>query len=237
VGIQAAKGEYIAFVDADDLWAKDKLRLQVDLLTKTGLAWVYCDAYAFDDESGKRLYRLRNIAHQYSGDILKALFLANFIPSPTPIIHRTVFEYVGYFDEDLSLSEDWNMWLKIAAHFPVGLVSQPLAFYRIRATSNTGSANPQRTLQGGLTVIEKAVAREPVRLGPLKNRRMASFYSWVAGICAQKKMWFEARRMYIQAAKLSPGLFRAYAGWAACFFDGWLWRAAFDLRDQLFRRL
>ena len=238
VGIRAAKGEYIAFVDADDLWAKEKLQLQVDLLKRTGLAWVYCDAFAFDDTNGARLHRIGNVAHQYDGDILKTLFFADFIPSPTPVIRRSVFEHVGYFDEDRTVRnrEDWDMWLRIAACYPIGLVSEPLADYRVHSTSMTGNEDPQVFLQGHFAVIERAIAREPTRLGPLKNREMANRFSQVAGIYAQREMWLEAQRMYIQAMRILPGQVRAYAGWAACFWGGWFWRIAFDLRRQLFWR-
>lgn len=220
VGIQAARGEYIAFVDADDLWAKEKLRLQVKLLKGTGVAWAYCDAYTFDDKSGRRLGRFGKANRQYDGDILESLFLAQFIPSPTPIIRRAVFEHVGYFDEHMKVAEDWNMWLKIAAHYPVGLVPMPLADYRCHSTSVIGGLDPQAILNAQLTLIEKAIAREPARLGPLKNRAIANCYMGAGQRFASKSRLKEARQMFRSAIQSSPALVAGYIYWAGCFVGG-----------------
>jgi glycosyltransferase involved in cell wall biosynthesis len=229
VGIRAARGEYIAFVDADDLWAKEKLRLQVDLIKRTGVAWVYCDAYTFDDKSGRRLGRFGKANRQYDGDILKSLFLAQFIPSPTPIIRRTVFEHVGYFDEHIRVAEDWNMWLKIAAHYPVGLVSVPLADYRCHSTSVIGGLDPQAILHAMLTFIERAIVREPVRLGPLKNRAMANCYIDAGRRWASRGRLREARQMFRSAIQLSPGLVEGYIDWAGCLIGGLPLRVAIKM--------
>ena len=220
VGIRAARGEYIAFVDADDLWAKEKLRLQVDLLKRTGLAWVYCDALAFDDESGKPLFKFGELVQQYDGDILKPLFLADFIPSPTPIIQKSVFEHVGYFDEDRTLQnrEDWDMWLKIAACYPIGLVSEPLANYRVHSTSMTSSEDPQVFLQGHFAVIERAIAREPTRLAPLKNQAIANRYVHAGRSMAGQGNTRGAREMFAQAIQYCPGQWQAYIFLISTFF-------------------
>lgn len=222
VGIRAARGEYIAFVDADDLWTKEKLRLQMDLLQKTGLAWVYCDAFAFDDQSGKRLYRFGEVVRQLTGDILESLFFNHFIPSPTPVIRKSVFEHVGYFDEDLQFSEDWNMWLKIAAHYPIGLVSMPLAGYRVHSTSMTGKGDPQIKLQGCLTVVERAVVREPIRLGTLRGQVCAKYYVAFGKAYASMRQTSTARTMFMKAIQCYPANPSAYIFWLSTWLGGTL---------------
>ena len=215
VGIRAARGEYIAFVDADDLWAKEKLRLQMDLLKETKLAWVYCDAFAFDDKSGKRLYRFGNVAHQYAGDILESLFITDFIPSPTPVIRKSVFEHVGYFDEDraVHIGEDWEMWLRIAACYPIGLVPESLADYRVHPTSMTGSVTPLSRLRGHLGVIEKAMLRESARLGPLYKGVTFNCYIKAGRAMAGQGNVAGAREMFAQAIHCQPDRGSAYVFW------------------------
>lgn len=219
-GIRAARGEYIAFVDADDLWAKEKLRFQMDLIKRTRLAWVYCDAVAFDDKSGRRLFRFGKANHQYDGNILKSLFITSFIPSPTPIVRRTVFEHVGYWDENIKVAEDWNMWLKIAAHYPVGLVSKPLAFYRCHSKSASRGLDPQALLQGQLVIIEKALVREPERLRPLKNWALAKCYIGAGRRLGSRGRLQEARHMFRSAIQLSPNHIEGYIYWVSCFVGG-----------------
>jgi len=235
VGIRSAQGKYIAFVDADDLWAKEKLRLQVDLLKRTGLAWVYSDAFAFDGENGKSLVRLGKSVRQYDGDILESLFLTDYIPSPTPIIRRSVFEHVGYFDEDrtVRIGEDWDMWLRIAACYPIGLVSEPLAYYRVHFTSMTGSEDTQVLLQGHIAVLEKAMAREQARLGSLKNRAFANCYIGGGQLFARRGNITTARQMFENAIRLSPSLVQAYVYWAACLFGDKPAQVLMNLRHRL----
>ena len=115
-GIRNAVGDWIAFVDSDDLWRPDKLDFQVALLDqKKNYFWCYSDAAYFDHSPENPLYRLSQVVRPESGRVLAPLFLGNFICSSSPIIHRRVFEDVGMWDEDVRLCEDWNMWLRVAA--------------------------------------------------------------------------------------------------------------------------
>ena len=224
VGIRAARGEYIAFVDADDLWAKEKLRLQVDLLKRTGLAWVYCDGVAFDDKSGRRLFRFGKANRQYDGDILKSLFLASFIPSPTPVIRRSVFGKAGLFNEKTNMrpiGEDWDMWLRIAAIYPVALIPQPLAYYRVHSASISVGADPFIKMQGCLAVVEEAVSREPARLGPLKNRALSNIYIATGRLLAVRGQTASARRMFLQAIHLTPCSILPYLYWGMAPVARW----------------
>jgi hypothetical protein len=116
------------------------------------------------------------------GDILRQLLLSNFIPSPTPVIRRSVFEEVGYFNEspDMRIGEDWDMWLRIAAKYPVGFVDLPLALIRRHAASMTTSMNLQLSLRGKLAIIEQAVKRNGLRLIDLEKKAMANVYNATA---------------------------------------------------------
>jgi len=238
-GINASQGNYVAFVDADDLWLPQKIELQMQLLREQpDLGWTYTDGYLFNDNDLNNLITFGKLSRLYEGDILPQLLLNDFIPSPTPLIRRPVLESVGYFDETLLRyqPEDWDLWLRLAASSRVGLVNRPLVRYRLHSESLMAREDIKLALDGKITIIEHAVARDPSRLAPLRSRALANSYKGIAGTYARKERWTEARRMYVNALKLSPGFASAYAGWVACFFNGWLWRKAFDLRSQLFWR-
>ena len=220
VGIRAACGSYIAFVDADDLWLPKKLELQMELFCRRpDLAWVYSDAIAFDGDTGQELFRMGDLTKPRTGDILRPLLLRDFIPSPTPVIRRDVFGTVGYFDEspDLQIGEDWNMWLRIAAKCPVEFVDQPLARYRSHRASTMGSTDLRYAFRNHWTLVENAVARDPERLSDLRGQALAGVCIRAAGLMVRRGDRRGARQMLGRAVRLFPWDLRIPLYWLAAF--------------------
>ncbi len=237
-GILAARGSYIAFVDADDLWMPEKLQMQMDLFSEhPDLVWAYCDAVVFDDQSGRDLYRAGATAKLHVGDILRPLLLGCFIPSPTPIIRREVFETVGYFDESplMRIGEDWNMWLRIAAKYPVGLVDQPLARLRVHSASTTAQMDLRYALQSKLLVVESAIARDPARLSDLRNRAVAKLYVGMGEYLVQRGDRIGAREMFGRAIRHYPYEARTIVYWATTLLPEMLLNRLIAMRRR-FRR-
>jgi hypothetical protein len=75
--------------------------------------------------------------------------------TPCIVVRRSVYEQLGGFDDRLACAEDWEMWVRVAARFPVYYEEQPLACYRLRDGSNTG-----RNLRSGLSVDHTRLAIE-----------------------------------------------------------------------------
>lgn len=235
-GIIAAKGKFIAFVDADDLWLPQKLEYQLQLLREQpDVGWAYTDGYLFEGNTTNNLTTFGRLARLYSGDMVHRLLLNNFIPSPTPLIRREVLGRAGLFDESLLQHEpeDWDLWLRVAACFPVGLVNRPLVRYRLHPDSLMAREEPRLAFEGKASVIDLAAKREVDRLGPLRNRAVANCYTGLAGTYARRGRWAEAQQVYAQAIRLSPLLAKAHLGWTACLSGGWPWRMAFNMRRQL----
>ena len=212
-GIYAAQGEYIAFIDADDLWLPEKLELQLQMFSRNpNLGWVYSDGYLFEDKSTKNSMTFGSISHLYNGNILCPLLLRDFIPSPTPVIRRELLDEIGCFDETLLRNEpeDWDMWLRIAARYPIGFVNHPLVRNRLHPNSLTAREGVVDTLEGKISIIERAVKRNPERLSRLKDRSVANCHVAAGNALALSGELFKARSMYFQAIRLAPMSGRAY---------------------------
>jgi cellulose synthase/poly-beta-1,6-N-acetylglucosamine synthase-like glycosyltransferase len=138
-GIRAATGEYIAFLDADDLWLPEKLEKQMKLFESNDYAFVYCDmSHAVENKVIHQSY-LKDRGYKFfgSGNIYRNLLKENFIFTPTVIIQKEVFEKIGYFDETYKICEDYKMWLKIANKYQIGFVDEPLVIRRRVETNIT----------------------------------------------------------------------------------------------------
>lgn len=122
-GLRAAEGEYIACLDVDDLWKKRKLSTQMRVMEETGIRLTYTDEIWV--RNGKRInQKLRH--RKYSGHIFEHCLPLCIISPSSAVIHRSVFDDVGLFDESLPVCEDYDMWLRITARYPVIFIEKPL---------------------------------------------------------------------------------------------------------------
>jgi glycosyltransferase involved in cell wall biosynthesis len=125
-GIRNSKGDYIAFLDSDDYWLPEKLNRQIELFhtnPEYGMVASCCASIRLDGS-----YRDKNRPGK-SGWILKDLFQANFIRTSSAVIKKDCFDRVGVFDEQLKECEEYDLWLRIAAQFPIGFINESLAVY------------------------------------------------------------------------------------------------------------
>lgn len=142
-GIALARGEFLAFVDDDDLWHPGKLEAQLDAMTSTGAGWSYCDC-AYFEGTPDRVFRLHSqLAAPHAGHVFPDLVRACFVASPTVVVRRSVLAEAGGFNEDRSarFGEDWAMWMKLAARAPTAYVPRVLAYYRTHPGSMLRSSN------------------------------------------------------------------------------------------------
>ena len=133
-GIAMAKGEWIAFLDDDDLWAPRKLRAQLDAARSTDALFVYAGAAVIDEDAvAVRVWPFPDPA-----DLMPLLLRENVVPggASNPIAKTQLVRAVGGFDERLAYAADWDLWITLAAAAPVAGCPEVLIGYQ-RHSGNT----------------------------------------------------------------------------------------------------
>ncbi|MHC4139756.1 MAG: glycosyltransferase family 2 protein [Planctomycetota bacterium] len=131
-GMALSKTEFIAFLDHDDLWVPDKLKLQIEYFNKNPqVGLVYAKYTTFRD--GKELRTKPEKG--YSGWVFKELLSKSFIQTSTVIVKKECLDAVGPYDESLSLGDEYDMFLRISKKFQCGFVDKGLTRYRIHDTN------------------------------------------------------------------------------------------------------
>ena len=123
-GIKASSGEFITFLDSDDLWLPEKIEKQVDFFKKnpdypvvqTEETWI---------KNGKKV-NPRKIHKKEGGYIFERSLKLCLISPSAVMMKRELFDEVGLFDENLKAAEDYDLWLRITWKYPVGLLPEPL---------------------------------------------------------------------------------------------------------------
>ncbi len=148
-GLREAKGEYIQFLDADDLLEEDKLQVQVDFLqTHRNTDLAYGEVRYFTDENPSlRKLSLWHPDRQWMPEIsgqgyklIKALVKYNIMTIHAPIFRASVLHECGLMDEDLRGFEDWDFWLQMALHGKdFAFIAAPASIALVR--SHPGSLN------------------------------------------------------------------------------------------------
>ncbi|ELZ56307.1 MULTISPECIES: glycosyltransferase family 2 protein [unclassified Haloferax] len=150
-GIQSSNGEFIALLDDDDAWKPQKLEKQIEYIksASSSVGLVYAGREIIYSD-GKKDVEISN----NDGWVHQELLKKNFIPSETPIIRAECFDCVGLFDPDLPSCQDYDLWLRIAKEYKVGVLEQPLAI-AFRDHEDRISNNMNKKYTGHRMLIKK----------------------------------------------------------------------------------
>ncbi len=179
-GIFHATGEFISFIDADDLWTPDKLELQLIALQQhPEVAVAYSWTSYFMDGQEKSVFPYKPVF--FEGNVYDKLLVNNFIASGSNILfRRKAIESVGEFEPTLQRCADWDFYIRLAAKWHFVVVPKHQILYR--QSSSALSSKVEIVEQGALRVIERAYQSAPPEYQFLENQSLA----WIYEYCTQQ---------------------------------------------------
>ena len=123
-GIKNAQGDWIALLDSDDEWGKNKLEEQVNNLTDNP-KYEFCHTNEIWIRNGIRVNQKKR-HKKYGGFIFdKCLDICKISPSSV-LFNKNILNHVGWFDEELPVCEDYDLWLRITADYEILFIDKPL---------------------------------------------------------------------------------------------------------------
>ncbi len=158
--LRAAKGEYLTYLDADDIYLPAKVAEEVDFLeARRDYAAVYCNlAYFYDGAPGVFYHHRQRF---YGGDEVFARLLEKmFITNTAFMFRRAVYDKLGGYRNDLGLVEDWEYFLRMThAGYRIAFLDKDLVHYRLRWDSHTNFARQVAIKQSAVNIFEDLKTR------------------------------------------------------------------------------
>jgi glycosyltransferase involved in cell wall biosynthesis len=178
-GIAYSQGNYIAFLDADDVWKPTKLEQQVKVLDTNQEIGLVHTFVTYTNEQGDRLFDAGR--YHKPGNVWKEMLAREdlIFCGSTPMVRRQCFETCGVFDSALKGCEDWECWTRIAAQYSFMVLEEPLVSYRQHL--NNATKNIDLMLLHISCAIETAFKSAPAHLQHLKRRSHARTSLYLAG--------------------------------------------------------
>lgn len=217
VGIKAAQAKYIAFFDSDDLMMPGRLKQAVDFLQKfPPLGLVFTNSIKFyengdNDHSPFLTYykEFKSMSFQKIGEdkyifnpdeAYSCLLAGNFILTGGVTVPKKIFDQIGYFDETLRNADDWDMWLRIVRHYPIGFID--MIGFRYRVRDRSVSSRGYSLAYNRIKVLNKQLQfglnnknKKKVKLNIAENLNIIGYAFQEQGNMK------EARRYYLQSLK------------------------------------
>jgi glycosyltransferase involved in cell wall biosynthesis len=197
-GIAAARGEWIAFLDDDDLWAPDKLRVQLEAAATRKADFAWCSGLVVD----ARCSILETWPAREPDEILGLLLRGNWMPAGASnvIARRELVRELGGFDEELRHFADWDLWIRLAAAGRGATCPDPLVAY-VRHSRNMILTDPRGVVRELRTLAAKHRAAAD-RYGVRPDRVLpdqAGVFRWLGASQARAGRRATAAAYYLRA--------------------------------------
>jgi len=217
--IQAAQGEYIAFLDDDDEWMPEKLELQIDFMDKApeSTGAVYSEFLWMNSEDGRFLGRrkipMKN-GHIPTGkeEVYKILLVRNLIGTPsTVVLRKSCFKEIGFFDSQIAYGVDHDLWIRLARHYSLEYINRALVKCYV---------HPER-LSNKLEVVMRGqqdmMVKYPTSRPEHREYHSRRYSTLGERLCLNGEME-KGRKMFVDSIRLFPSNWRSYLNLFFTFF-------------------
>jgi glycosyltransferase involved in cell wall biosynthesis len=217
-GIAMSRGKHIAFLDADDLWAPEKLAEQIPVIEQdSSVGLVYSDWAITSPGGGTKASQLKDLKPQ-SGNVFDGLVQCGFILTSGAVVRRTCLDDVGDFDNTLSIAQDYDLWLRISYRWKIELVNKVLVTKKDR--DGNLSSNLIRTANERIALFHKALINfsdmTPSTRQLVKDQLAYNY--WDVGYHHFDQLSLrEARKSFASCLSYRPSNARAFGYFAATF--------------------
>jgi len=243
LGIRASAGDYLAFLDADDVWEPSKLAKQVEVLdSNPGVGLVYTWVAEIDTDD-RPLSKVWTISAE--GRVWEQLVKGNIIAcGSVPMVRRRCADEVGPFLKFPFACEDWDYWLRISASFDFKVIKEVLVYYRMNPMSLShgspeGMRMRLRNMESSfLQVLESAFATAPPEKMWLKPFCLSAAFMHIGWVGLNTfEMGFEEVACYRRKAVSAMPLLRRSLGYHRLGVSAWFVRVLGFRPYQIYRRL
>ncbi len=179
-GIELANGEYLAFLDSDDILLENALEKSVAFMDQHPEAgFCYGQVYSIDEKGRPmRLSRLRGARASCIRDgreqIARMLWRGDIAPSAV-LARRSCVEEAGLFNTNVHMGEDVDMWLRLAMRYAVGYLAEPVAKYRVNPQSITAQSSFEANKRSHTAFVQRAL--EAAEFGPHSHMRRKAYFA------------------------------------------------------------
>ncbi len=212
-GIKESKGKYIAFLDHDDEWLPEKLEKQLVLFEKqknSKLRFVSSWGLIFNAKENQTYeHKIKK-----RGNVFQELLANNFILSCSSIfLKKEIFESVGFFDENLKFSDDWEMWIRIAQKYEFDFINEALFKYYWHGENVMNKLKGEEKLKEYKYILEKYkdFYQKYPRAHSVRLRNIGSMYLLNDNLK-------EAKKYFAKAIKIAPFYPRSWVNFILFLF-------------------